>query len=1538
MSRRQIKKSTINDLGQVVPEVMAVVTSRDDVQVFDRGQNFFKRNYSEAIRKIIPKFYFSDEQEVSGDHVSFTNQLINSHILANKNQSEILPVSSLVHDEELSSLNSPEGFAKYFYKTQHPAQINADDFQRNILDPLNVKLSDYATSEAFVEYVSGTLLPSIPLVHAGAHATDNLATLTASAFANDSSGTYKYLANNLGWVYFLNRTGPSPSSGKPTPFDPSTALPELLTNTIWKGRSIVLQDTLSLYQEYLWKNQPTFTTPDRIIPESYVSSIDKDTGVYTSGTQVVDRLKTLIDIVYSPHFMDSTDSKVESAFTTFFDTSSVTQEGTLITDKEEAGPLKRFIDAISFAIADRVTEQSEIDVLYDIGKCPEEFLELLGELIGWQFIGNDIDKWRVQLRSAVEIYKSKGTRRSIQFLLDALFSTGVFTPSNDIKELWESYIPDLIYYALATSSAVVKDFETYTPEIAEQFGVRTYNNEDFNTNIKLLVDKILFDLVLEFPDSFYLGGKPFPGPQLAFLDPLSPGDLLLDVNGNPALLREVELPGLGYRIERGSDGEIKYFLQLPEGVLGEGLPPIGGVVEPANDLELKLLFDENFVFQYRGAIQFIPPYEKKQYYMPTKLSSGMIDKINFFLTCFGVDKNFANQVTDFIKVNTVETKDTDSVINSFLFFTKEKQYPPNQDAILKQVTQERTPDPASLLSLWNGKSSHFILNFDSSSFDFDSSQRSSTTKYALTKVIRVLNQVIPAHAIPEVLLSVSSFEDALDAIADNDCREVRPNFTNLYEGSSTVTTGWATCAIDMADIAVQVGLQPNRFKRTDVDNINDTLVSGTGTEFVARGAAMRNSLRRRSFKNLLPDPKLFTRLGKNNPGSLELSSPFYSSAIGFLPLGFIPSSQQFQEVSLETNTLSRDIGEILGDLHPVWEICNNRRSNKSFFGYDISNTFASRAKQDVATSDCNTYGRRGQLPEIMYMMTRVNDLERFLQASSLVSGCFDPETGVSNTAWPTGSELLSPSSFETWFNHFGQNLTGERMTDTVIQSIANYLVNKDSADISLNRYEHFTFGRKVHELYNDYAASTLFNGHGTTNNYNLLGVPNIFSHAFGPLVYNSALEIDGSGLEASGFLSASSTLKEVDLGFAEGSGVLSISGTSGSVHEVGTVAASDSTDLFLGAPEFRNKHLVSSIEIIDTSSPTSVVTGPIFPTFSLFRLTRDEQTKFSFAKYLINNQIIKYQRGPNQSTLPRVRVVIDPSDTTQAKNFLQPNHEYEITLKAHNLPIEGTTCNGQSIGCWIHTLDEGYGHTWTFNPQTIFDECGLEFDRWEKVDDTFLNSIKGIPYVQNKVQLRPFAPTELDRQIGSGVGVAADPVTLTYYDVKCFEPVPVETIVGGSNPLAIANVNKATLQELKFKFTTNNDFGVDTPTNDYKAQKGQVHRTDQKYAIEFFIRDGNLDQFVVIEEISIQDLTSYNKAVIQTQFGEAQLTVKDFKAVCRYFRDLSTGIASRNPVHTSGVMEASGGSRLNYRSISNMFDTTQHATNNQLTEVRIHEG
>jgi hypothetical protein len=207
MSRRYVKTSKFNNLDEVNIETVAVISAKDNLQSVAEEQTYFKRNYLEALRYIIPKFYFNDEQQVSGVQVSFPNQLINSHILANKNQSSIFPVSGLIYDTYLSSINTPEGFSKYFVKQNTPSQITPDDFQRNILAPLNIQLSNYKTSSSFANYISGTFLPSIPAVATGYHAAEDLATLTASAFANDSSGTYKYLADNLGWVYFLKQIG-----------------------------------------------------------------------------------------------------------------------------------------------------------------------------------------------------------------------------------------------------------------------------------------------------------------------------------------------------------------------------------------------------------------------------------------------------------------------------------------------------------------------------------------------------------------------------------------------------------------------------------------------------------------------------------------------------------------------------------------------------------------------------------------------------------------------------------------------------------------------------------------------------------------------------------------------------------------------------------------------------------------------------------------------------------------------------------------------------------------------------------------------------------------------------------------------------------------------------------------------------------------------------------------------------------------------------------------------------------------------------------
>ena len=1498
MSRRYVKNSRVDSLGKIIPEVVAVVSAKNQIEVVDDSQKYFKRNYLEAVRKIVPKFYFTDEQAISGTQVSFPNQLINSHILAVKNQPLLFPLSSISGDVYFSSLNSPEGLAPYFYKNQVPTQIDADDFNRNILQPLGVSINQFSSSGAFVDYVTNTLLPKIPSIHTGVPETgttqQDLSVLTVSAFASDSSGTYKYLANNLGWAYFLNRSGPE--------YDVSTALPTLLAETIWRGYPLVLADNLNLFEEHLWRNEGSWSLGDRIVPTAYVSSVD-NTDTFTSGTQLLDRLKTLNSVVYSPHFLDSPDSSVETAFTNFFNTSTAITEGVLIDATSEAGPLSRFLEAMSFSMADGVTEQAELNTLYDIGKCPQEFLELLGELIGWKFIGSDFDKWRVQLRNAVRIYKMKGTKRAIQYLMDTLFSVGVFnvTTSDTLSELWESYIPDVIYYSLATSSEAFKDFKTYTPELALQFGVPTYDPNSMHRNIQFLVDKIIWDLVREFPASFILGGKPFPVPQLLLEGVPYTGIYHIEPNDTPATAGQINFPN--------------FYTGNP--------PPFDD-----NRELLELEVNENFLFNYRGRVYLVPPYEKRQYYTNTEVSLNMLERIEYYLKCYGVDKNFAKSVKDYLAVNTTQSLDPKKVINNFVLYTPEKTYPPNYSEILRDATKERTPDPVSLLSMWNGKSSHFLMSFDASSFDWQSQQLAATSKYGLTKVLRVMDQVLPAHAIPEVLLTISSVADGMDALSDTDCKEVLPNFTDIYDGSSTVTTGFATCAIDMVGISAAKGIPLNRFKRSQVENVNDVLLSGTGTFINAPNFVRRNSLRRRNYHNLLPENGMFTRGGRNNPGSLELSTTmtsstgtFYTSNTGYIPLGYMPSGLRFREVSTRPNENDMGIGTLLdtSNLDPVWDVCMNLRSPSSVFGYMVSDTFASRAKQTVETSGCSTYGKRGSMNAVLYVMNKAHDEEKYLQASSIVSGYYEDIIN-GRTPTDTSSDLLAPTDFSAWY-------AVDPPID-VPRSMGNYLINKDGGDKSLNYYEHFAFGRPVQQLYDTYLTS--FSGHGMANMYDLIGGPNLFSHAYGPLVYNSNLDIDGSGLEVSGYLSASAPTYEVNLAYYGGSGVLSLSGMNKKLggYDLGTSAVSSIGEGYLTNPEFRNRHLVSSMELCDTST---AYTFAQHPTFSLFRFTRDSQSKYSYAKYLINNQILKYHRSQQLDTLPRLRINIDPSDPTDpSRNFLEPNHEYEVTVKAHNLDSSSTEVGGQTLGLWVHTQPTST-NAWSYVPFYDPGDCNAAQDTWELLETSSLEGPQGINLATNKAIPMSFTLGNLEEPLGTGEGNnnPGNPLMKDTYDYRCYEPLFVERVLKGSDAKAITNISTETLEELKFRFSTyNRGLPSDIPP----------HSKDTKYTLDLFALQGHLSKFIVIENIEIKDLTLYNKSVIQTKYGDAQLDLSDLKTVFRFFKSISTGLASRNSEITRNTMEAEGGSRLNYRSNSNMFPTGGNTTYNQLTEVRIHEG
>ena len=85
----------------------------------------------------------------------------------------------------------------------------------------------------------------------------------------------------------------------------------------------------------------------------------------------------------------------------------------------------------------------------------------------------------------------------------------------------------------------------------------------------------------------------------------------------------------------------------------------------------------------------------------------------------------------------------------------------------------------------------------------------------------------------------------------------------------------------------------------------------------------------------------------------------------------------------------------------------------------------------------------------------------------------------------------------------------------------------------------------------------------------------------------------------------------------------------------------------------------------------------------------------------------------------------------------------------------------------------------------------------------------------------------------------------------------------------------------------------------------------------------------------MKNKTLQDKAVVQTKYGDYDLSPRELKACLKYFSNLSEGLASRNAIITSGTMETSGGSRLNYRDNVNRSIPAWSANWNQVSKLII---
>jgi hypothetical protein len=443
-----------------------------------------KSKFVDVVEVLLPGFYKEDELSLSGTENSHDADLINSHISVAANFSSLIP--NIASGVNYSSIYDISSLSQFFVIQNRLTSITPTKFEQEILFLDNKNFKDFSTSSAFRTYLEETLIPKI-----NCH-TPWLGYASATEPTDEQRATLvDTLISNLGWYYFLSTS--AGDSYVPTyNYTGSAIILDSLAN-LYNDASLGTNDGIKDLTEFVWRNQESY------FPVKYASGAT----TYTSGTQQLDKLKTLIDTVYSPSLMDRSDFTVRDAFD-LYESAELLQE-----DLVSKGPFYRLLKAFSWAFADMQDEANSIQYFYDIDDCPAKLLPQLAHLIGWRLYGYDVSRWRLQLKNAVEVYKRAGTKSSIQLAVDSVLSESVFDVSSSLFELWESYIPFLGLYALATESSTFKDFSSLSFEKAIALGMDSYSRDSMETNMRLAIDTILRKLVTRYPDQFNLGGQPF---------------------------------------------------------------------------------------------------------------------------------------------------------------------------------------------------------------------------------------------------------------------------------------------------------------------------------------------------------------------------------------------------------------------------------------------------------------------------------------------------------------------------------------------------------------------------------------------------------------------------------------------------------------------------------------------------------------------------------------------------------------------------------------------------------------------------------------------------------------------------------------------------------------------------------------------------------------------------------------------------------------------------------------------------------------------
>jgi len=1515
-------------------------------------RNYYKRNYIDAIELILPEVYKQDEITASGFETNKVDEVINTHLriagLMSDPTSGVAYVSS-VPDTAYSSIGQLNGASQYFISQNNNTKITPQSFERDILIPVEKTLADFGSSSEFYNFLAGPTSPFLSSICN--YAVSDSLTRTKAAYASTAEDTHIHLINSLSWLYFLNLSGnAAPGYGTAGyAYQPSSMVADLLVKNIYAGKTIYLEDALKLLTKFIYLNYETCGgwQDHNLLADDFLPSGVLDAGLSsnsTSGELPLRNAEAMINVIYSPQEANIQDTKVKDTFQDYID------NGTTLTSLEVKGPLHRLLKAFSYSMFDRLDEAERLNLLYDIDDCPAEYLAYIGDLIGWRLYGTDDAKKRLQLKNAVSLYKKAGTKESIQQAVNGLFAKDVFDVSSNIYELWESYIPNLIYYALATESSLFKDFTTWTATVASSKGVSVsgpsgnrvgHSLTSMDENIRYAIDHILLYLLALHPTLFILGGKNFPIQVLPGTLPASSLALSASISVGPIV------PGMSIYVE-----------------------------------------DPEFVFNYRNRDFPIPPWEKVNYYSQCELTDNFIEDLGDLLVCFGVSEGFANTIKEYIKDNSLRVDDSVRDNNGWVMLTSSSNIAPNLSSLL----QNPISNNLNVFGAWNSKSSHFKFIMAADSFDFSKNTFTHDSKYAPMYAAKMAKDFSPAHAIPESRLETSGLDDYV--VSATPKWTINPNPIENYAGSGfalsesplpTLGSLKSNYPVALAGAGVSAfhygglrrgGSNSPGYREMKRENVNKLHLINSGlivakvpahenASVIAGGGivkAPRNTFRRRNYRSLLPAKGYYDRTGFNMPISWDPSTVEFSyvggtngaggvyehlfsntnegSGFGFLPLGYIASAGYFAPIDDYTN------------LPEVYKKCEGLKSPNIFSGVVTSSTFPCRGLSSLGSNNkhsqhlnaVDNYVDREQLAEIISTMHRIQERRKLAKASYYVSSNFNNFATINSQYTPELNFANSSTESNGWFPN------------------------------SIEDYHNFKFERGLHQVYDTYTKE--FNRHPLSKSIYELDGPLIHGHLYGSGLFNGKFDVLGPssvyhktstnphGLSL--VASSTQTVSSLTLQSLAFSGILEPGGNwtgadptiGGGSYAVtaGLIASSvfSPSGGVVSSMEVRNRNVLSGIDFIHVSG------GAPENSFTLYNIS-NKNAENSGNKYYIQNPLIKLK---SVQGLSRLRFSLKEASGLRSystfyprdDNVLTPDHKYRLSVRHAGGVEDGSFFGGVKVGTWIHTEIED-GKFWSYTTN----------NKWEEHNASAISE----KLILNKLSHYYVSPTK-----------AGSPPSGPKFGKPSLCAAAKE-IAPSSNPSIISELGEDDYYTMHVDFHSINEglerreladelYGsnfISRPSKpssnltnrfnksvyEWTSHPPNVHTKDQNYIIEFFMvpASENKNKYVIIDHIGLTDMTLKEKVTYDVSGDNNPLhfrtfmnaakdtyTSEDVRVIFNFFNSL-VGVnhyspyASRVPASTAEFFGVSGGSRLSYRQQPEYYNYTRAANFNNLTSMDI---